>query len=191
MKKFSDFVIEQRVVILTITFLLTCFFGYHLRDLKVYTKFADLLRQGHEYIKLHNRIRARFGGANTVVMILQVREGDIFNPTTLQKLKDITEELFYIPAVDRFRILSISLKTMGTIVLKSGSIGFESFLWPDVPTTQEEIDELKEKVYGSFFYGSFVCFDSKKAFITADFFEDEIDYSAVYEALIKIQKKPQ
>jgi predicted RND superfamily exporter protein len=189
MKKFSDFVIEKRVVILTITFLLTCFFAYHIRDLKVYTKFADLLPQGHEYIKLHNRIRAKFGGANTVVMILQVREGDIFNPTTLQKLKDITEDLFYIPSVDRFKIASIAMKKMGAFVFKSGAIEVAPLMWPDVPKTQEEIEELKEKVYGSFFYGGFVWFDSKKTFITADFFEDEIDYSVVYEALIKIQEK--
>ena len=83
MKKFSDFIIEKRMLFLIIISLISLFFMYKLTNLEVYTKFADLLPQGHEYIKLHNQIRSRFGGANTVIMVLQTKEGDIFNTTTL------------------------------------------------------------------------------------------------------------
>ncbi|MCK5255995.1 MAG: hypothetical protein KAQ81_08240, partial [Deltaproteobacteria bacterium] len=41
----------------------------------------------------------------------------------------------------------------------------------------------------SVFYGSFVWFDGKKTLITADFFEDEIDYSVVFKELRRIQEK--
>jgi predicted RND superfamily exporter protein len=189
MKKLSDFIIEKRIWILIITFLFTLFFIYKMKDLKVYTRFADLLPQRHEYIKLHNRIRAQFGGANTVTMVLQVREGDIFNPTTLQKIRDITDELYYIPGVDRFKILSISVNMMVDMVVTSGAFDFQPLMWPDVPKTQEEVEELREKIYASMFYGSFVWFDSKKTLIRADFFEDEIDYSVVYRELLRIQEK--
>lgn len=65
MKKLSDFIIEKRIPILVIITLISLFFAYKLKDLEVYTKFSDLLPQGHEYIKVHNKIRSRFGGANT------------------------------------------------------------------------------------------------------------------------------
>ncbi|MEE8598109.1 MAG: hypothetical protein V3S69_01065, partial [Dehalococcoidales bacterium] len=158
-------------------------------EIKIYTKFADLLPQGHEYIKVHNRIRAKFSGANTVNMLLQVKEGDIFNTTTLQKVKDITEELYLIPGVDRFKIFSISVNYMVDMVITSGGFGFQPMMWPDVPKTQEEMEALKEKIYASVFYGSFVWFDGKKTLITADFFEDEIDYSVVFKELRRIQEK--
>ena len=106
MKKVADLIIEKRAWFLTIISLVTIFFLFLLKDLKVYTKFADLLPQNHEYINTHNKIRAQFGGANTVIMLLQVREGDIFNPTTLKKIRDITDELYLIPGVDRFKVLS-------------------------------------------------------------------------------------
>ena len=86
MKKFADFIIEKRLLVLILIFSISLFFLYKLKDLEVYTKFADLLPQKHEYIKVHNKIRAQFGGANTINMVLQVKEGDIFNPTTLQKM---------------------------------------------------------------------------------------------------------
>ena len=80
MKKLADFIIEKRLWIFTLISLISLFFLYKVKDLEVHTKFADLLPQGHEYIKVHNKIRAQFGGANTVNMVLQVREGDILIP---------------------------------------------------------------------------------------------------------------
>jgi len=189
MKKFSNFIIENRIWILSITMVITFFFAYKLKELEVYTKYADQLPQGHEYIKLHNRIRSQFGGANSVAMVLQVREGDIFNPKTLQKIRDITDELYLLPSVDRFKIISIALKKMMILEATSTGIHTVPLMWPDVPKTQIKADELREKIYGSYFYGSLVFFDCKKTLIMADFFEDEIDYTVVFKELIKIQKK--
>ncbi len=189
MKKVSSFIIEKRLWFLIVIILVSLFFLYKLKELKIYTEFSDLLPQRHEYIETHNIIRTQFGGANTIVMVLQVREGDIFNPTTLQKIRDITDELYYIPGVDRFKILSIAEKKMRDFVFTSSTIGFRPLMFPKVPKTQEEAEVLRERIYGSVFYGGFVWFDSKKAFITADFFEDEIDYSVVSKELLRIQEK--
>jgi predicted RND superfamily exporter protein len=189
MKKFADFIIEKRVLVLTILSLISLFFVYKVKDIEVYTKFADLLPQGHEYIKVHNRIRAQFGGANTVNMVLQVKEGDIFNPTTLQKIRDITDELYLIPGVDRFKILSLAIDKLLDLVVISGGFDFVPLMFPEIPQTEEEIATLKERVYASVFYGGFVWFDSKKTLITVDFFEDEIDYTVVFKELRRIQDK--
>jgi len=51
------------------------------------------LPQKHPYIQVHNKIRNIFGGANQVLIMVQVREGDIFNSSTLKKVKWISEEL--------------------------------------------------------------------------------------------------
>jgi predicted RND superfamily exporter protein len=189
MRKLADFIIEQRMWFLIVISLVSLFLTYKIKDLDVYTRFADLLPQGHEYIKVHNSIRSRFGGANTVLMVLQAKEGDIFNPITLQKIKDVTEELYLIPGVDRFKVLSISVNFLLDMVVTSGGFDFQPLMFPDVPQTPEEIGKLKDKVYASVFYGSFVWFDSKKTLITADFFEDEIDYRVVFKELIRIQEK--
>jgi predicted RND superfamily exporter protein len=189
MEKISDFIIEKRIWFLTIISLLSLLFAYKVKDVKVYTKFADLLPQGHEYIKVHNEIRAQFGGANTVTMVLQVREGDIFNPTTLQKIRDITDELYLIPGVDRFKIFSMAVNLLVDMVVTSGGWEYQSMMWPDVPKTQAEINKLKERIFASGYYGSFVFYDSKKTLIRADFFEDEIDYSVVFKELRRLQEK--
>ena len=189
MKKLADFIIEKRLWILLAIFAITLFFAFKVTGLQVYSKFADLLPQGHPYIKVYNDIRERFGGANTVTMIFQVREGDIFNPTSLQKIRDITDELFYLPAVDRFKISSIAMNTIIDMQLTSGGYEFVPLMFPNVPKTQAEADEVREKLYASVFYGGLVWFDSKKTLISADFFDDEIEYSKVFKELIRIQAK--
>ena len=47
MRKIADFIIEKRVVILVVISLLSIYFVYEVKDLKVYTNFADLLPQKH------------------------------------------------------------------------------------------------------------------------------------------------
>jgi predicted RND superfamily exporter protein len=122
-------------------------------------------------------------------MLLQVREGEIFNTTTLQKIKDITEELYLIPGVDRFKIFSLAVNSMVDMMVTSGGFDFQPMMFPDIPQTQEEIESLKGRLYASSFYGNFVWFDSKNTLITADFFEDEIDYTVVFKELRRLQKK--
>jgi predicted RND superfamily exporter protein len=188
MRGFADFIIEKRLPILIIFLLITLFFTYTATTLKVLTQFGDLLPQQHEYIKLHNTIRHLFGGANHVTMLLQVREGDIFNRTTLQKIKDISEELHLIPAVDRFKILSIAMLRLKDMTVTAEGFNFEP-LMPRVPRTDEEVESVREKVYASVFFGAFISFDGKKTMISADFFEDEIDYGVVFKELNRIREK--
>jgi len=96
MGKFADFVMKKRVPILLSCIGITLFFLYTLINpfgfsgtskilkLRVDTDFADLLPQNHPHIKIHNKIRNTFGVANQVIIMVQVRNGDIFNHETLK-----------------------------------------------------------------------------------------------------------
>ena len=91
MKKFAEFIIRRRLLILILLSIITLFFAYQLKGLRASTNFDDLLPQTHPYIKMHTEFRKIFGGANFLVMMLSVKEGDIFNKETLGKLKYITD----------------------------------------------------------------------------------------------------
>src|SRR5512136_11251 len=101
--------------------LVTVFFAYELTKLQVYTSFNDLLPQSHPYIKVHNQIRHIFGGANQVLIMVQVKRGDIFNTKTLEKVKWITRELDKIPGVDPFKIRSIASSKLKDFKFSSGT----------------------------------------------------------------------
>src|SRR6185295_3679040 len=82
----GDKLIEYRHPVSIIVVLVTALFAYWAFQLRLVTSFQDLLPQTHPYIAIHNRFSGTFGGANNVVVMVEVKEGTIFNPTTLTKI---------------------------------------------------------------------------------------------------------
>ena len=89
----GDKLIEYRHPVTIIVVLVTALFAYWGSQLRLVTSFGDLLPQGHEYIKIHNRFSASFGGANNIMIMLEVKDGTIFTPETLNKIWRMTQGL--------------------------------------------------------------------------------------------------
>jgi len=205
MEKFANFVMKKRLLIILIILGITLFFLYLLINplgffndskifkLRVDTDFADLLPQRHPYIKVHNKIRDTFGGANQVIIMVQVRKGDIFNQKTLTKVKEITERLETFPAVDRYKIRSIATRKAKHFKFTSGTMDISTLMFPYIPKNEEEMEELRKKVYSDGkFYGPYVSWDSKKTLIMVDFFEEElgeIGYAPVFRKFQKLREE--
>jgi hypothetical protein len=194
MERLAEHVIKKRNIYTAIAIIVTIFFGWQCRKLSVKTVFADLLPQQHPYIKLHNEIRNKFGGANQVLIMVGVKTTgkykDVFNTETLKKVKSITNDLLLFNAVDRFKILSLASAKVKDF--KSTPQGYVSLsvMNPEVPTTEEDIKKLRLTVYGSpICYPGLVSLDSAKTLIQVDFFEEQMDYTITYKELTELRKK--
>jgi len=75
--------IRWRVVVLTVVAVTTAFFGYHAMQLQLLSRFDELLPANHPFVAVHRKFAKSFGGANTVWIMVRVRQGDIFNVKTL------------------------------------------------------------------------------------------------------------
>ena len=189
MKKFAEFIIRRRILILVIISIVTGFFMYELTSLSVKTNIADLLPQKHPYIKVHNKIRNIFGGSNQVLIMVQVRTGDIFNQKTLTKIQWITRELENIPGVDPYKIRSIAVSKMKTFKYTSGTMQIDPLMYPDIPRNEQEMNTLRDNIYSNpQYYGQNVSYDSKKSLIMVDFLEEDIDYRTVFNELSRIRQ---
>ena len=51
---------------------------------------------------------AKYGGAQTLAVMVQVKHGDIFNLDTLQKIQDIQRDVDKLPGVDHNEVLSLA-----------------------------------------------------------------------------------
>jgi uncharacterized protein len=181
---------RQRVSILTLIGLLTAFFLYQCFSLTMKTDFNNLLPQNHPFIKVHNMIRNIFGGANQVLIMVQVRDGDIFNQNTLEKVQWITREVEKIPGVDPNKIRSIASSKLKDFKFSSGTMNITTLMFPDVPKNDGEMLDLKDKIYSNpRYYGQFVSYDSKKALVMVDFFEEDIAYDRVFSELGRIRQQ--
>ncbi|MBN2108677.1 MAG: MMPL family transporter [Deltaproteobacteria bacterium] len=188
MKNFAAWVIRFRVIILSLITVVTVLWATQLPKLHIVTSFADLLPQTHPYIKIHKEFLQNFGGANQLIMLLEVKNKDIFNRTTLGKIKYITEELLTVSGIDRYKILSIAHQKFSTFKFTSWGIETDYLMWPDIPANDQGMKRLKDAIFSNqLYYGTFVSHDCKSSLITADFYEEKLDYALIYQGITRIR----
>jgi uncharacterized protein len=172
--------------------LTTMFFGYHASQVKMVTVFDDLFPQKHEYIKVHNSFRELFGGANLVSLELRVKEGDIFNTKTLEKLKRITLDIENVPWIHPYQIVSLARRNVKDMKVSGWGMKNMPVMYPHVPQTPEEVEALRDTVYhNDMIYGSMVSLDGKSTLIQAVFIRDprtgeDINYKVVFDKINEI-----
>lgn len=184
MKSLVEFIVKRRLPILLAIVLLTLFFGANAVRIEMYTAFSDLLPTAHPYIKVHNEFWPVFGGANVVLLSVQVEKGDIFNSQTLTKIKKLTDVIERTPGVNNYQIFSIARQKVKDIRATAWGIEVHPVMWPKVPATAEEIEQLRQVVYANpTIVGRLVSEDGKAALITAAFHEERLDYGALFARL--------
>jgi len=190
--RIADIILQRYKVLFVITMVITLFFLFQMFRLQVHTVFEDLLPQEHGYVKLHNKFRKQFGGANSVVMQLRIKEGTLFTRERLEKIRRISDELQFLPAVDRYKVVSIGTRNVRDVVVAPSGLTSVPLYWDHIPATEKEMDQLIMRIQtNDTVWGRLVSFDEKAALIYCDFFEEEIDYDVVYGELEKIRAKEQ
>lgn len=190
MKRFAEIVVSNRVMILVAMALVTLVFLYQGTQLTFRTNFDDLLPQKHPFIQVHNKVRDIFGGANQIIIMVQVRQGDIFNQDTLSRVQWIHNELQRIPGADPYKIRSIACSKMKDFQFSSGTMSITPLMFPDIPADDQEMQELMDKVYSNpRYYGQYVSYDSMKTLLMVDFFEgEELNYREIFRLFSEIRE---
>lgn len=187
--KIANFIVRQKLVITLCMIAVTGFFLFHALQLPVKTFFPDLLPQNHPFIKLIKK-HPKFGGTNSVIIGMEVKKGDIFTHETLQKIIDFSNELYFLPSVDRTKVFSLGVNKVRNAKITSWGISSPSILFPDAPETQAGIDRLKADVFSNpAYYGNLISLDAKVALIKLGFFEDKLQPRLVYKALQDLKSK--
>ncbi len=109
-RKFAEFVIRFRVLFILISLFLSFFFLYVQKDLKIQTNLGDFAPQKHPYILVQKQLNYIFGGLNQISIALVVKEGDIFNQSSLNKVQRITNKLYLLDGVNAGRIVSLAAR---------------------------------------------------------------------------------
>ncbi|WAC08759.1 MAG: MMPL family transporter [Thermodesulfobacteriota bacterium] len=187
MVKFYRLVIKHRLFFVAISFFITLYLGYQIRYLSFSTSFESTLPQNHPYVKIHLKFQQLFGGANTTIIGLKPREGDIFQPQFLEKLKVLTEKIMFYPDAITSQVISLSRAKVKNIEGTPAGVDVRPFYKMGVPKRPEEIEQLKESVFSNeLIRGSLVSGDGKMAFIVATF-KDEINYRKLFNFFEKLQ----
>jgi predicted RND superfamily exporter protein len=189
LEAYVAFLWRHRIFYLVLFTIVTLFWVFQARKVEMYSQFADLLPQGHPYIQAYNYHRETFGGANIVTLVVQVKEGDIFNTKTLQKIRYVTDQVDQINGVDHNQVASIShVKIRNIKTLPGGMVRSYPVLPVDIPTDPKELEALKFEMFNNdIVLNKYVSEDGKAALIFAGFNEDRLDYREIHREITRIR----
>lgn len=169
MKRFVEAIIRWPLLTIAALLAVTVFFFLQIGHLKMVLDPKRILPQGHEYVQLNNEIEKHFGGSRVVVIGVTVKEGDIFNPDTLGKIKRITDAVKLVTGILEENVVSIADRKIKYIRATEDGIDIRRMM-EDIPETPEGLAELRDNVFVNDMYvSSLVSPDGKSAAIITDF----------------------
>ena len=172
---------HRKPVLLGVTVATLIFAVFALR-LDLVSRFDELLPQNHPFIQVHNQYAPTFGGANTIMLMLEVKEGTIFTKETLSKIFEMTQLVDKIHGVNHELINSIAHRTNRRVRMLSGGMQVVEPVMAHAPKNAEEVELVRRIVHTSRnLYGVLVSLDEKAALITATFIEGRLDYRRLFD----------
>src|SRR5579863_477658 len=170
----------------------TLFMIFASSRVQVGTRFVDFFPSYHPYIQLNGKYARSFGGAETLAIMLRVKDGDIFNPTTLQKIQDLTRAMDSLPGVNHEEVFSLASFRVTYAQAQSGALISKPYMFPDVPKTPEGIAALKRNAVTHWdALRQLISADYKSAMVTASFNDSAINYREFFQDVQTIIQKNQ
>ena len=183
--KIADSIMRYRIALLALCIVLTLFFLYTLKDLRLRANLTDFAPTNHPFMKVQQRLMDIFGGLHQVSIAIVVKQGDIFNYQTLNKVVHITRQLYLLPGVNPGRIVSLSARKIKQVTAYSDGFQVQR-LMREAPADTSSLQALKDAIVNNpMLYGPVVAKNFKATLITADF-QPEVEARTIFQELSRI-----
>lgn len=174
--------------------LATLFFGYHASQLKRDAGFEKQLASQHEYTQVFRKYQGIFGGTTRVLIALVRKDGDIYDTSFLEALRKATDEVFFLPGVNRATVTSLFTPNVRYAEpQEGGTLSSGNVVPPDYAPTAEMAALIRANVRKTAIVGRLVSLDQRGAMIWSELLEfdpgtgEKLDYVAVSSQLEDIR----
>ncbi|BDB26501.1 MMPL family transporter [Cupriavidus sp. P-10] len=190
----ASVLMRRRRLLLLLCLAVTVALGFSATRLRLDPGFNKMIPLQHPYMQVFTKYASTFSGANTVLVSLRWKgDGDIYNAAFMDKLRSATDEVFFIPGVDRSRVFSLFTPNVRyTEVTEAGFRG-DVVVPGRFSGAPAELEKVRRNVARSGQIGRLVSNDLKSALIRAELRETDpatgktIDYGSVARQLEKIR----
>lgn len=181
---------RHRIIILLAFILASVFFAYHAANLRIDASLQKMVPANHPFITnsifYENELRPL---GNVVRIAVEARHGDIYSKAYLETLKKITDEVFYIPGVDRGNMKSLWTPNVVWLEMTEEGMTAGRIIPEGLDDSPEKLDIVRTNVERSGTVGSLVANDRKSAMILVPLLEvdpqtgNKLDYGAFSDKL--------
>ena len=128
-------------------------------QLRVQAAFTKMIPLKHPYMATFLEYQSDFGGANRVLVALKNKKGEIYEKDFMEKLRKVTEEVFFVKGVERSSVTSLfSPNVRYNEVVEDGFRG-GNIVAADFAGTQEQLRLVRENLLKSDWVGRIVSND--------------------------------
>ena len=178
--KLARWVLAHRVGSFLIFGVITLFFAVGLPKVHLRTIFSDLLPKDDPYVQVF-RDHPHFGNPLSVMVMIQRKDGDIYNAETLAKVWKFTRDIDLAPAVDHEQILSITTEKARYSEATPLGIDMRPLMGGAPPQTPDEIALFRSRVEKAPNVRVFlISRDDRSTVVMATFIEHKVDYGETF-----------
>jgi len=183
-------IFNHRAAVVLVCLLVTIVLGFAATRISLNASYGKMLPVAHPYIQNFAANRSQLRGlGNTLRIVLENTQGDIFDPGYLDVLKQVNDEVFLTPGVDRAWVKSIWMPVVRyTEVTEEGFAGGP--VMPDnYDGSRESIEQLRQNITKAGLVGNLVANDFTAAMIIVPLLDadpatgEPIDYWALSRAI--------
>lgn len=181
----ENFIFGARIWIIVIFAALTLLMAWSATNLRIDAGFSKLLPLKHEYMQTFVEHEREFGGANRILIALMARDGDIFTPEFFAILEQATNDVFFIPGVDRTQVSSLFTPNVRFTEVVEDGIAGGNVVPADFEPTPDGLERVRQNILKAGIVGRLVASDFSGAIISAQLLDmdpntgERLDYIAV------------
>ena len=191
--KIATFLINNRYGIVGLFFVITIGMMFAMSNLRIETGFKKQLPLKHEYMQTFLQYEKEFGGANRVLVALVARDGNMFTPGFFESFESITDQVFFIPGVDRASVRSIFTPNVRFVEIVEDGFAGGNVIPADYAPSEEMFEQVRSNIVKSGEVGRLVSADFSGAMVWANLSEEnpqtgeKLDYRSVAAQLEAIR----
>ena len=191
----ESFLFGYRKFLICVFLLITIGLAWQAAQIRPDASFVKMIPASHPYVENYIRYKDDLSGlGNSIRVVVAVKEGDIFTESFQATLKQVSDELFFIPGVDRSALKSIwTPNVRWTEVTEDGFVG-GPVIPPKYDGSAESLELIRTNILRSGQVGILVGNDFRSAMVQVPLFDkhpetgEKLDYkefSSLIEKLVR------
>jgi hydrophobe/amphiphile efflux-3 (HAE3) family protein len=139
MERVYQFIVNRPKTLILVVFLVTCFFAYHARSIRIDSSIESLLPKNDIEKDYYYEIRKVFGSDE--IGVIGLITDNIYTQEVLEKISRITDEIAKIPGVEKAISITNAIDPVTDILEPP-------LIMPKIPSLQKDFDALRQKLAG-------------------------------------------
>lgn len=163
----------NRELVITVSVLATLFLGYQMLQMRPEASFSRMIPTYHPFIENHIAHRDYLPSGNTLRICVETAKGDIFTKEYLEVLRQMTDEVFFLPGVDRSALESLWMPAVRWIEVDEEGFSGGPVISQEYDGSKKGLEAVRMNVMRSGRVGGLVAGDFKSSVILVPL--EEID----------------